>query len=52
MVALVTRGTDDMPLAIHRTFLAPGCGGKAPVDPQCSVRAVAVLYGSLLWAKC
>src|SRR5215471_4910873 len=34
MVALVTRGTDDMPLAIHRTFLAPGCGGKAPVDPQ------------------
>src|SRR6516165_9007217 len=34
MVALVTRGTDDMPLAIHRTFLARNCGGKAPVDPQ------------------
>jgi putative DNA primase/helicase len=34
MVALVTRGTDDIPLAIHRTFLARDCGGKAPVDPQ------------------
>src|SRR5262249_20825628 len=34
MVALVTRGTNDMPLAIHRTFLARNCGGKAPVDPQ------------------
>jgi putative DNA primase/helicase len=32
MVALVTRGTDDAPLAIHRTFLDGG--GKAPVDPQ------------------
>jgi putative DNA primase/helicase len=34
MIALVTRGTDDMPLAIHRTFLARDGGGKAPVDPQ------------------
>jgi putative DNA primase/helicase len=34
MVALVTRGSDDMPLAIHRTFLAVDGGGKAPVDPQ------------------
>src|SRR5262245_19460464 len=34
MVALVTRGTDDMPLSVHRTFLARNCGGKAPVDPQ------------------
>ena len=34
MVALVTRGADDMPLAIHRTFLAHDGGGKAPVDPQ------------------
>jgi putative DNA primase/helicase len=34
MIALVTRGTDDMPLAIHRTYLAPDGGGKAPVDPQ------------------
>jgi putative DNA primase/helicase len=33
MVALVTRGADDAPLAIHRTFLArEGCG-KAPVEP-------------------
>ena len=32
MVALVTRATDDAPLAIHRTFLDGG--GKAPVDPQ------------------
>src|SRR5262245_25251435 len=34
MVALVTRGTDDMPFAIHRTFLDRDCSGKAPVDPQ------------------
>jgi putative DNA primase/helicase len=34
IVALVTRGSDDMPTAIHRTFLAlDGCG-KAPVVPQ------------------
>jgi hypothetical protein len=34
MVALVTRGSDNTPLAIHRTFLARDGGGKAPVDPQ------------------
>ena len=34
MVALVTRGSDDMPLAIHRTFLALDGNGKAPVIPQ------------------
>jgi putative DNA primase/helicase len=34
MVGLVTRGSDDTPLAIHRTFLARNGGGKAPVDPQ------------------
>jgi putative DNA primase/helicase len=34
MVALVTRGVDDEPLAIHRTFLAPDRSAKAPVDPQ------------------
>jgi putative DNA primase/helicase len=34
MVALVTRGADDTPLAIHRTFLAQHGAGKAPVDPQ------------------
>jgi putative DNA primase/helicase len=34
MVALVTRGFDDAPLAIHRTFLARDGRGKAPVDPQ------------------
>ncbi len=33
MVALVTRGDDASPLAIHRTFLARDGGGKAPVDP-------------------
>jgi hypothetical protein len=33
MVALVTRGTDDTPLAVHRTFLARDGGGKAPVEP-------------------
>ena len=34
MVGLVTRGTDDAPLAIHRTFLARDGAGKAPVVPQ------------------
>ena len=34
MVALVTHGTDNTPLAIHRTFLARDGAGKAPVDPQ------------------
>jgi putative DNA primase/helicase len=34
MVGLVTRSTDDTPLAIHRTFLARDGSGKAPVDPQ------------------
>ena len=34
MVALVTCGVKDTPLAIHRTFLARNGGGKAPVDPQ------------------
>jgi hypothetical protein len=33
MVALVTRGVDDKPLAIHRTFLARGGQGKAPMEP-------------------
>ena len=34
MVALVTRGVDGAPIAIHRTFLARDGAGKAPVDPQ------------------
>jgi putative DNA primase/helicase len=34
MVALVTRGFDDTPLAIHRTFLARDGAGKATVNPQ------------------
>ena len=34
MLALVTRGSDGTPLAIHRTFLARDGAGKAPVDPQ------------------
>jgi hypothetical protein len=34
MVALVSRGPDDAPLAIHRTFLGRDGSGKAPVDPQ------------------
>jgi putative DNA primase/helicase len=34
MIALVTSGADDGPLAIHRTFLARNGAGKAPVDPQ------------------
>ena len=34
LVALVTRGSDDTPLAVHRIFLARNGSGKAPVDPQ------------------
>ena len=34
MVALVTRGADDTPLAIQRTFLAREGHGKAPVQPE------------------
>jgi hypothetical protein len=34
MVALVTKGQDGAPVAVHRTFLARDGGGKAPVDPQ------------------
>ena len=33
MVALVTRGSDGTPFAIHRTFLAADGAGKAPIDP-------------------
>lgn len=33
MVGLVTRGADGEPVAIHRTFLAPGGRGKAPTEP-------------------
>ena len=34
MVALVTRGVDDAPIAIHRTFFARDGAGKAPTHPQ------------------
>ncbi len=34
MIALVTRGTDDQPLGIHRTFLRADGRGKAPAEPQ------------------
>ena len=34
MVALVTRGIDDAPIAIHRTFIARDGAGKAPVEPS------------------
>jgi putative DNA primase/helicase len=34
VVALVTHGTDGMPLAVHRTFLTRDGTGKAPVVPQ------------------
>ena len=33
MVALVTKGADGRPIALHRTFLDRDGGGKAPVDP-------------------
>jgi putative DNA primase/helicase len=34
MVALVTRGTDGEPVAIHRTYLSHDGAEKAPVTPQ------------------
>ena len=34
MVALVTRGDDGEPMAIHRTFLSRNGDAKAEVDPQ------------------
>ena len=34
MLALVTRGYDGAPLAIHRTFLARDGAGKAAVEPS------------------
>ena len=34
MVALVQRGPDGAPIAIHRTFLKPDGSGKAPVQKQ------------------
>lgn len=34
MIALVTRGPDGSPIAIHRTYLARDGASKAPVEPQ------------------
>jgi putative DNA primase/helicase len=34
MIALVTSGSTDTPLAIHRTFLSSDGGSKAPVAPE------------------
>jgi hypothetical protein len=34
MVAAVTMGGERTPVAVHRTFLAPGGTGKAPVEPN------------------
>lgn len=34
MIALVTRGADGSPMAVHRTFLARDGRGKAPVEPS------------------
>jgi len=33
MIALVTRGTDNEPIGVHRTFLTRDGRGKAPVSP-------------------
>ncbi len=33
MGALVARGDDNEPIGIHRTFLTPDGGGKAPIEP-------------------
>jgi putative DNA primase/helicase len=50
MVALVTRGVDDTPIAIHRPFLARDGAGKAPVDPPESASLNARLRGPL-WRR-
>jgi len=34
MIALVTRGEDNTPIGIHRTYLSLGGTGKAPVNTQ------------------
>ena len=34
LVALVTRGADDLPQAVHRTFLSHDGAGKAPAEPS------------------
>jgi hypothetical protein len=34
MIALVTRGPDNRPIGVHRTFLARDGSGKAPVEPN------------------
>jgi hypothetical protein len=34
MIALVTRGPYNVPVAVHRTYLARNGAGKAPVEPQ------------------
>lgn len=34
MIALVTLGADDRPVAVHRTFLAADGSGKAPATPD------------------
>lgn len=34
MVGLISRGTDDTAMAIHRTYLARDGRGKAPLSPQ------------------
>jgi putative DNA primase/helicase len=52
MVGLVTRGADDTPLAIHRTFLACNGGGKAPVDPQKMMLGPCHRCGSACRATC
>ena len=34
MIALVTRGRDNRPMGVHRTYLARDGRGKAPVEPN------------------
>jgi hypothetical protein len=48
MVALVTRGSDDAPIAVHRTFLARDGSGKAPVEPQRMMLGLAGAASELL----
>jgi hypothetical protein len=49
IIALVTRGIDDTPLAIHRTFIARDGRGKAPVDPP--RMTLGSCRGGAVWLK-
>ena len=50
MIALVTRGKDDRPIGIHRTYLLPGGLSKAPVKPNKMMPHTCKQCGDKQWA--